>query len=86
MKTKSINKEERMVNKNMEDNFLSEEELAIFNAYVDDYMDSLAFGNSDWVEIYKKITQGRMSAKSKKRISMSLPGLIENVCIKVEYL
>lgn len=51
------------------DNFLSDEELATFNAYVDDCMDSIAFGNSDWVKIYKKITNGRMSEKSKKRIA-----------------
>lgn len=51
------------------DNFLSDEEVAIFNAYLDDCMDSIAFGNSDWVEIYKKITQGRTSEKSEKRIA-----------------
>lgn len=51
------------------DNYLSEEELATFNAYLDDCMDSIAFGNSDWLEVYKKITNGRMSEKAKKRIA-----------------
>lgn len=60
----------QVFNERYGDNFLSEEELAIFNAYIDDCMDSIAFGYSDWVEIYKKITQGRMSEKSEKRISM----------------
>ena len=60
----------QVFNERYGDNFLSEEELATFNAYIDDCMDSIAFGNSDWVEIYKKITQGRMSEKSEKRISM----------------
>ena len=46
---------------------LSEEELDTFNAYIDDCMDSIAFGNSDWVAVYKKITQGRMSEKSEYR-------------------
>ena len=50
------------------DNYLSEDELAVFNAYLDDCMDSIAFGNSDWLEVYKKITNGRMSDKAKERI------------------
>lgn len=51
------------------DNYLSENELAVFNAYLDDCMDNIAFGNSDWIEVYKKITNGRMSDKSEKRIA-----------------
>lgn len=51
------------------DNYLSEDELAVFNAYVDDCMDSIAFGNSDWLEVYRKITNGRMSDKAKERMA-----------------
>lgn len=46
------------------DNFLSEEELNIFNAYIDDCMDSVAFGNSDWMKVYSKITNRRWSKKA----------------------
>ena len=52
------------------DNFLSDEEVTVFNSYLDDCMDSIAFGNSDWIEVYKKITQGRISEKAKKRIAL----------------
>ena len=51
------------------DNYLSEDELTIFNSYLDDCMDSIAFGNSDWLAVYKKITNGRMSEKAKARIA-----------------
>lgn len=51
------------------DNYLSDNELAIFNAYIDDCMDSIAFGNSDWLEIYKKITNGRISEKAQERMA-----------------
>lgn len=51
------------------DNYLSEDELAVFNSYLDDCMDSIAFGNSDWLEVYKKITNGRMSEKTKERMA-----------------
>lgn len=59
----------QVFNERYGDNFLSDDELAAFNAYIDDCMDSIAFGNSDWVKVYKKITQGRMSDKAKKRIA-----------------
>lgn len=59
----------RVFNEKYGDNFLSDNELAVFNAYIDDCMNSIAFGNSDWVEVYEKITQGRMSDKAKKRIA-----------------
>jgi len=51
------------------DNYLSEDELVVFNSYLDDCMDSIAFGNSDWLEVYKKITNGRMSEKAKERMA-----------------
>ena len=59
----------QVFNERYGDNFLSDDELAVFNAYIDDCMDSIAFGNSDWIEVYKKITNGRMSDKAKERIA-----------------
>ena len=34
---------------------LTEEEIEIFNAYINDCMDEIAFGNSDWDDVYRKI-------------------------------
>ena len=52
-----------------QDNILTDEELATFLAYTDDCMHSLAFSNSDWIEVYKKITNDRISEKAKTRIA-----------------
>lgn len=49
-------------------NFLSEDELSIFNSYIDDCMSNIPFGNSDWIAVYNKITNGRYSKKSIERI------------------
>lgn len=59
----------QVFNERYGDNFLSEDELTAFNAYIDDCMHSIAFGNSDWIEVYEKITNGRMSEKAESRIA-----------------
>lgn len=45
---------------------LTDEEIKIFNSYMDDCMDSIAFGNSDWNKIYIKITNGILCEKAKE--------------------
>ena len=37
------------------DSFLSDEDIAVFNAYIEDNDMPIAFGNSDWLRIYNQI-------------------------------
>lgn len=43
---------------------LTDEEIEIFKSYIDDSDMDVAFGNSDWVEIYLKITRFAFSDKA----------------------
>lgn len=43
---------------------LTDDEIEIFKSYIDDGDMEVAFGNSDWVEIYLKITRFAFSDKA----------------------
>ena len=47
---------------------LTDEEIKIFQSYIDDGDMDIAFGNSDWVEIYLKITRFAFSDKAAKLV------------------
>lgn len=47
------------------DSFLSDEDIAVFNAYIEDNDMPIAFGNSDWRQVYRKIVG---SAKTPEKI------------------
>lgn len=42
---------------------LTDEEIKIFQWYIDDNDMPTAFGNSDWFDIYTKITKGKITEK-----------------------
>ena len=47
---------------------LTEEEIDCFNAYLESEKVDIAFGNSDWCAIYRKIVGDKVSDYARERI------------------
>ena len=48
---------------------LTDDEIEIFKAYIDDGDMETAFGNSDWIDVYLKITRFVCGDKAKQLIN-----------------
>jgi hypothetical protein len=55
---------------------LTDDDIEIFQAYIEDVGMSIAFGNSDWNEVYDKIVVGNWSeyAKSERKYYAEIEG------------
>lgn len=54
----------------LEEKILTDEEIECFNSYIEDSKMDIAFGNSDWCDIYHKIVGDKVSDYAKDKMNM----------------
>ena len=64
--------ESRMKCSNIKPTILTEEEIEVFNAYIDSGDMKTAFGNTDWNAVYRKIVREHASETAKRLMEESI--------------